>query len=415
VHAETSDGRETADWREAIRELAAFERPSASEGERRAAELIAGRLRSAGAQVKIEEERAHGGYWWPLSLPNLAAAGAGILALRRRSRASRILAAGVSAAAAAVLWDDMGHGRRAFRRKALRHRSTWNVVAEMGDPRAPRTVALVAHHDAANSGLVFHPALGEIGPRLFPRQHERANQTLPILYGTWLGPVIAAMGAVLGLRRLIAAGVTVSIGATAVLLDIGRSAVVPGANDNLSAVGVLLAVARSLREKPVKGVRVLLISTGSEESFSEGMQAFGERHFSELDPRQTEFLCLECLGGPTLIVLEAEGMLKMRHYPPAMRESLAQAAARAGVPITRGIRTVAATDGIIALRAGYPTVTLASVTHTKLPLNYHWPTDQPDNLHWETIEQAIAVCNSFLRGPGDGDTLGEPEEEKQAG
>ena len=37
------------------------------------------------------------------------------------------------------------------------------------------------------------------------------------------------------------------------------------------------------RGKPVQeGVRVILLSTGSEESFMEGMQAFGRRHFPEL-------------------------------------------------------------------------------------------------------------------------------------
>jgi acetylornithine deacetylase/succinyl-diaminopimelate desuccinylase-like protein len=73
-------------WREAIEELAAFERASASAGERRAAELIADRLRSLGCRVSVEEERAHGGYWWPLGLANgLAAAGA-LVALRARGR-----------------------------------------------------------------------------------------------------------------------------------------------------------------------------------------------------------------------------------------------------------------------------------------------------------------------------------------
>ncbi|HEY1523559.1 MAG TPA: M28 family peptidase [Solirubrobacteraceae bacterium] len=415
LQAETSEQPGPDEWREAVHHLAAFERPSASEGERQAAEWIAERLRAHGADTRVEEERAHGSYWWPITLANLLAAGSGLSALRRSGRIRRLLAAVVSGAGAAALWDDLGHGRRWFRRALMPHRSTWNVVAEMGDPKGTRTVALVAHHDAAHSGLVFHPALGQIGPRLFPRAHERSKQTLPILYGVWLGPVITALGAFLGRRRLLQAGVTVSLGASAAMLDIARAEVVPGANDNLSAVGVLLAVARSLERDPIAGVRVLLISTGSEESFSEGMQAFGRRHFSELDPRQTEFLCLECLGGPTLIILEAEGMLKMRHYPPAMRESLAQAAARAGVPITRGIRTVAATDAIIALRAGYPTATLASVAETKLPLNYHWPSDQPDALHWETIEQAIAVCDSFLRGRSDRDTLISSEEEKKAG
>jgi Zn-dependent M28 family amino/carboxypeptidase len=173
--------------------------------------------------------------------------------------------------------------------------------------------------------------------------------------------------------------------------------VVPGANDNLSSVGALVGLAAALRDRPLDRARVLLVSTGSEESFSEGMQAFGERHFAELDPARTELVCLECLGGPTLLVVEGEGMLRMRDYPIHMREALAQAAREAGEPITRGLRTTAATDAIIALRAGYSVATLASVDETKLPMNYHWPNDIAENLHWSTIESAIAVCDRFLR------------------
>ncbi len=381
----------------AIRELAEIDRPSASEGERRAAERIAGWLAAKGCRVDVERELAHGGYWWPIGLANTSAVAAAGLALRRRSAATRMVATGVAGLAAAALWDDLGHGRRWFRRAVLPRRPTWNVVAETGDPDAVRTVALVAHHDAAHSGLVFHPALGRIGPRLTPRAHARASHTLPILYGVWLGPVMVALGALLGQRRLLSAGAALAAGATVAMTDIGARAVVPGANDNLSAVAILLAIADALERDPVPGTRVLLISTGSEESFSEGMQAFGERHFADLAPQATEFLCLECLGGSTLVVLEGEGMLKMRDYPERMREKLAAAARAAGVPIARGLRTVAATDAIIALRAGYPVVTLASVEETKLPLNYHWPTDTPDNLHWETIEAAAATCDSFIR------------------
>jgi putative aminopeptidase FrvX len=186
------------------------------------------------------------------------------------------------------------------------------------------------------------------------------------------------------------------------MADIGARAVVPGANDNLSAVAVLLAVAERLRATPLTGARVLLVSTGSEESFMEGMQGFGRRHFTALPPDSTDVLCLECLGGPTLIVLEGEGMLRMRDYSPALRDELAAAADDAGVSVTRGLRTVAATDGLIALRAGYRTATLASMDYTKLPLNYHWPSDAPEALHWQTIDDAIAVCERFLRRRADG-------------
>ena len=58
------------DWQEAIRELATFDRPSASDGERLAAELIGARLRALGCDVSIEQESAHGGYWWPIGLAN---------------------------------------------------------------------------------------------------------------------------------------------------------------------------------------------------------------------------------------------------------------------------------------------------------------------------------------------------------
>jgi Peptidase family M28 len=383
-------------WRDAVYELGAFARPSASAGEQRAAEWIASRLRELGCEAAVEQERAHGGYWWPLGSANLIALGAAALA-RGGSRPRRAAAALAGGFAAAALWDDLGHGRRWFRRALLPKRATWNVVGETGDRDAQRTVMLVAHHDAAHTGLVFHPALGRIGPRLFPRRHERSSHTLPILYGVWLGPVLVCAGALAGSRRVLGAGAVFALGAAAAMADIGARGVVCGANDNLAAVAVLLALAERLREQPLAGVRVLLVSSGSEESFSEGMQAFGERHFAELDRRSTEVICLECLGGPTLIVLEGEGMLRMRDYPLAMREALADAARVAGVKITRGVRTVAASDALIALRAGYPVATLASVDYTKLPLNYHWPSDTPDALHWQTVEDAIALCEQFLR------------------
>jgi Zn-dependent M28 family amino/carboxypeptidase len=187
------------------------------------------------------------------------------------------------------------------------------------------------------------------------------------------------------------------MGATAAMADIGARAVVPGANDNLSAVAVLVALAHELRERPPAGVRVVLLSTGSEESFMEGMQGFARRELTQLPRESSELVCLECVGSPELCVVEGEGMLRMRDYPLEARERLASAGARAGVELTRGLRTVAATDALIALRAGYSVVTLGGVDETKFPANYHWPTDTPDNLDWESVERAVAVCDAFLR------------------
>lgn len=384
-------------WQAGLWELAAFERPSASAGERRAAELIAARLRALGCETAIEQEDAHGGYWWPLGLANAIGAFGALVALRGRGAVARLFGALAGACGAAAVWDDVSGGALRFRRALLPRRPTWNVVAQTGDPDAERTMIVVAHHDAAHSGLVFHPALGRFGPERFPRIHERAGHTFPIMHIVWAGPLLVLAGAVAGSKRVIGGGLAFALGTIAAMADIGMRKVVPGANDNLSAVAVVLAMAERLRDRPLEGMRVLLVSTGSEESFMEGMQGFARRHFPNLDPALTEVLCLECLGGANMIVLEGEGMLVMRDYPVGMREELAAAAAERGVSVDRGLRTVAATDGLIALRAGYPTVTLASIEDTKLPLNYHWPSDTPEALHWETIEQAIEVCEQFLR------------------
>src|SRR4051812_20614984 len=373
-----------------IRELAAFERPSASAGESRAADWIAGGLRAAGCrEVRVEEERAHGGYWWPLGLLNAAT----LLAAALGRRAAAL----VGATAAAAVYDDVSGGKLWFRRRALPHRATYNVVAEAGDPRGASTIVFLAHHDAAHSGLVFHPALPRVAMERMPKQHAKASQSVPILYGVFLGPLLLALWGLTGRRLLRALGTIFAAGATAAMADIGSRAVVPGANDNLSAVGVVVALARSLNAHPPAGVRVIIVSTGSEESFMEGMQAFGRRHFPDLPAATTEFVCLECVGSPELCVVEGEGMLLMRDYTESSRDALARAGAAAGVALRRGLRTVAATDGLIALRAGYPTCTLGGVDETKFPSNYHWPSDTPDNLSWESVEGALRVCEAYAR------------------
>jgi Peptidase family M28 len=380
-----------------IGELTGYERPSASAGERRAADWIAARLRALGLEASVESERAHGGYWWPLGLLNGGLALAALTLGRSRSRAARLALGVLGGGAAAAIWDDTSGGRLWFRRAALPHGDTFNVIAEAGDPDGAETVLIVSHHDAAHSGLVFHPALPRLFAERFPELHERSEQSFPIMYATWLGPVLIAAGALLGGRWLARIGTLFAGGSALAMADIGRSQVVPGANDNLSAVAVLMALARSLAERPSPGVRVILLSTGSEESFMEGMHGYMRRHADELDPASTTVLCLECVGSPTLTLVEAEGMLRMRYYDQAARERLAEAAREAGVELVRGLRTVAATDALIALRRGYAAATLASVDATKFPANYHWPSDTAENLDWQTMQRAFAVAERFIR------------------
>ena len=263
----------------AVHHLASIERPSASPGEREAAEWIAARLRRLGAEARIEEERAHGGYWWPLGLLAGIGAIAGVLA--RRGGIWRVLGAVLGGAAAHGIADDVGGGRLWFRRRFLPHRPTYNMVAEAGDRDATRTVVLVAHHDAAHTSFLFDPRAGEALGRV-PWLLEHVDETPPVMFPVFGGPALVALGSLLGDRGAVTLGAVLSAGTAATMAEIGSRRVVPGANDNLTGVATLLGVAHALQERPIAGLRVLLVSTGSEESFMEGMQAFARRHFGAL-------------------------------------------------------------------------------------------------------------------------------------
>ena len=372
--------------------ISAIERPSASSGERRAAEWIVERFAELGAEARIEGERAHGTYWWPLGIGAAAALAANLAALRGR----RLAAAALGAGAAAALADEFPPGKRRLRNRLVQGH-TFNVVCELGPADAERTIVLVAHHDAAHSGLIFHPAIPELLFRNSPLEIEWFDTSPPLMWPLLASPLLAVAAGLSGSRRAARLGALLGAGYAAAMAEIGARPVVPGANDNATAVVLLLAIARRLLEEPTAKTRVILLSAGSEESFSEGMKAFGERHFPELPRESTFFLCVDTVGSPTLNVLRGEGFLKMYEYPRDALALIDGLAEELGIEMVPNLRLRNGTDGLEPLAAGYPTVTLCSVTELKQPANYHWPTDVPENVDLDTLADAVRLSEALIR------------------
>lgn len=373
-----------------LEELERIERPSASEGERRAAEWLVERMAEVGAEARIEAEPAHGTYWWPLGIGAALGALGGIAALRGR----RLLGGALAAAGAAGIASDYPPGPRWLRR-LLPTRTTYNVVCELGPADAERTIVLIAHHDAARSGLVFHPALPDLADRL--GLVERSDTSPPLMAPVVGGPALAALGALSGWRGLSRLGALLGIGSAAAMAEIGLRDTVPGANDNGTSVVALIALAERLVAEPPDGTRVILLSTGSEESFSEGMKAFGERHFQNLPRESTFFLCLESIGSPHLLALRGEGFLKMREYPPRALALMDGLAEELGIWLFPNLRLRNGTDGMEPLAAGYETAVLAGCTDLKQPANYHWPHDLAENVEFGTVADAVRLSEAAIR------------------
>ncbi|MCK9248178.1 MAG: M28 family peptidase [Solirubrobacteraceae bacterium] len=381
--------------REVCDTLAPIDRAPCSPGERRAAEWIADRLRDAGVDdVALEDEPSWGPF--PPTVAGLGALGAlgGMLAARGRRRAGLAL----TAASLAGIVDEAQNGPRIVRRTVRRRRSTVNVVARVGDPDAPRTLVVLAHHDAAQTGLLFDQRLMRALHERFPDRIERARNQPP---QWWLGavaPLGALLTAVTGRRGPARVGALAGAVATGLMLDMARSPTVPGANDNLSAVAVLVALAERLRADPLPGLRVWIVSAGAEETMQDGIRAFLARHRDELPVDRTWFLNNDTVGSRDLILVEGEGPFWMEDYAdPAFRDLAMRCADRAGVRIERGFRARASTDAVIPSRAGYPTVLLSSLGPWRAASNYHLMTDTPDRLDLGTVADTVAVTHEVAR------------------
>ncbi len=392
----SASGSAEATLHEVVEALAPLERRAGSEGEAQAARWIADRLGDAGCRAEGEEATFLDGYAKPIgSLARVSAlAGAAALASRRLRR----VAGAAAAVAAAAIADDVSNGPRLFRRATGKPLRTWNVVGNCGDESAERTLVLLAHHDAAPTGKIFDDRLQVWLGETFPGVLERMDTSLPLWWMMLSAPALVATGSARGRRGMIAAGLGLSMLGAATMEDVARSPIVPGANDNLTAVAVLVAVAERLRTDPVSGLRVLLASCGAEEVVQGGIYGFAERHFPSLDRDRTWFLNLETLGSPRLILIEGEGPFVMEDYHDrTYRDLITRVADRAGIPLRRGMRARNSTDSVIPSRAGYPTATLASVDRYKALSNYHRMTDTPANVDFTTVRAALELTEAVAR------------------
>jgi Iap family predicted aminopeptidase len=349
--------------REDIEGLAAIERGSASPGERRSAEWVAARLREQGVQeVRLEEFSFQTTFAHAQAL-HFAAGALAALSGRR-----------LAAAATLASFEAEFSGRLQWVRRLLPAGTGTNVVGRLPARAAPtRTVVLVAHHDAARTGLMWDPRMVGPGDRAAARTGKRASQALL--------PELALAAAALGLRRLPAAVLTLAV---ALVVDQARSPVVPGANDNASGVaGVLELVGRLARQRP-DDLEVVALFPGCEESGMGGMAAWlGSQ---SLDPERTLVIGLDTVGSGEPVVLEAEGGL----WPVRYR---GEDVARAGL---RRWRLGAWTDPVLARLAGLRAVSILSVRDGGFP-NYHLPSDTPDRVDLGCVEECVDAAERIAR------------------
>ena len=162
-----------------VEALASIHRPTASPGERVAAEWVADAFGSSAPTDARVERRATctGPSGGRSGLAARRGVVAGLLALRGRRAGRR----------GARRRGRPGRGGRPAAREAqaalrcCRSEAATTVVGELGPPDAERTVVLVAHHDAAHAGPALPPGDPRARLRPLPWLIERVDTSPPLM------------------------------------------------------------------------------------------------------------------------------------------------------------------------------------------------------------------------------------------
>jgi len=242
-----------------------------------------------------------------------------------------------------------------------------------------RTLVLVAHHDAAHTGLMWHPALAGAGAS------DSGRPSFALL------PELAMAAMAIGPGRARTPARLLLALATALSLQVARGATVPGASDNASGVAAVLALVERLAADPLPGVEVIALFTGAEESGMGGMSAWMRSAGRDLDPPSTLVLGLDTLGAGEPMVASAEGPLWPVRYRGEDLDLADAGADRARIGRPRRFRLGGWTDPVLARLAGLPAISLLSLRGRGFT-DYHLPTDTPDRVDWPSVEACLTLA-----------------------
>jgi Predicted aminopeptidases len=383
---------------ELIRDLCSFQgRGPGTDAERRAANMLAGRLRGIGRRAQIEPFFAHPEYAIVhLIHAAMGVAGSVIATVQPAVGFSIVLLAAVST------YLDL-NTRLYLVRSLLFRRVSQNVVSPGTRPDAPARLVLIAHYDAARTGYIFSKASQRI--RRLPERIRLGLGPFRLFFWLGLAPLLPILGARMAgldatwLNALQAIPTIVLIVAGFLLVDIALSDIVPGAYDNASGVAAVVSAADELTANPPDNLDVWVVLAGSEESFCEGSRAFVRGRRKEFDRATTAFVNVDSVSSGQVAYEISQGpVISLPHDAQLIElcEALATSgAAEAGVrPIRHPLLDDAMPARIRRLRA----ITLRTTDpNGNLAPWYHTHDDTPDRVDSEALTEATDFVVALAR------------------
>lgn len=283
--------------------------------------------------------------------------------------------------------------------------SSQNLLATLPAQGAfKKRVVLMAHSDAAYTGLVFHPTLIRLATReppkpflWFKKQLGLATLTVALLAlldalalaQLWVAPSWLYLALTLPAFITFAANVDVVV----------RDTVVPGACDNLSGCSGSVELAHRFAGKLPEGVELVVVFSGAEEAGTGGAIRLAEQleKSGEWKKDETTIVVIDTLSNGTLRYVE-EGELWRVPVPPRIKADLDAVSAEGPLQVPQFIIPTGATDALAFQLRGWNAAGLTCVDETiGAPREYHYPTDTWTNLDEAQLSASLDFIERLLK------------------
>jgi hypothetical protein len=379
-----------------VRQVAKTGRGSATDAEREAAEYVQAQLASMGVpQVKLQPFSGERSLWLFVAMAfGLTLVGHAAFWLLKRPLGAL--------AAVIIAWIFLGFSGYLVWCKftkddyplssLLPHGPSQNVLAVIPPAQAAeRKLVLVAHLDSHRAVFWFAT---DFLVRIFSYIAASA------IFGIYLAMLVYGLAVLSGWQ------VFSWVAALLILLhflswfsgvtaDLGQYS--PGANDNASAVGSLLALAERLTAQPLQSTEVWLAFTGCEETSGDGMLALLKEYGQPL--KEAFFLNLEMVGvGDALTYLRQEGNMRPLTIAPDVEAFIKAVGQPYGISLSQAPLVGAATECSILWRHGLKAVAiLAHYKGSTLMPEWHRLTDTADRLQVSSLERVHRLAWDILQ------------------
>ncbi len=373
-----------------LREIAAIgPRPSAGEGERQAARYVREQLDAMGlSDIREQSFVAPSTSGWK-TIPPAALLALGSM-LAGGDRMSKFLGGFTTLLG---LWTQ---------REAQSANPVIPVFSEMNDSQnviakirssgeTRHTLYLIAHLDTDRQRLTALPPLSPVF-RLLNTVAITLNliSAVSMLWDSLIG--------VRGANRVQRMAQAVNMGQLALhLLEEQSQPYVDGANDNASGVGALLALADSLKADPLEHTEVVLLFTGAQETFNDGIQVYLDRFAPSRD--LSTFIDIDSVGAGDVAYVTRQGLSPFADTRPTPHiTALAAATARKHPELQVIGREQTTINAVINLvRQGYEAVGVTAVGSDGTPPHRHQISDELVNIEPETPTKAVEYILALAR------------------